>query len=66
MNHQDNEWAEIEAWVDAVPRGTKVKVAGLRGTFQFKGVNADGSIAVYGGKNGAVRSFIIDRCQPIF
>lgn len=50
-----------------VAHDTEIKVVGVRGRFYFRGINADGSIHVFGGPDGhpMARSFRAERCRPI-
>jgi len=54
------DWTTIE-------RDTEISVSGVRGRFLFQGVNADGSVSVYGGTATIqmMRSFRAERCRPI-
>ena len=53
-------------WTD-IEHDTEIKVTGMRGRFFYRGVNADGSISVYGGLDSRpmTRAFMADRCRPI-
>lgn len=55
------DWSTVEV-------GTEVKVKNERGRFTFVKQHENGDITVFGGSNGRAmfRSFISERCRPIY